>query len=211
MKNLIMSIAAFAALQFSASAQTSLFNGKNIDGWHIYLKSGHGAWSVADGAIQLDPNAEGQGDLVTDKEYTNYELSLEWKIAPGGNSGIIFGVHEDPKYGATYLTGIEMQVLDNKDAEDNKNPTHLAGSLYDMKQAAATPKPAGEWNKVKLRKLNGHLTFWMNGKISVDTQIGSPEWNAMLAKSKFKDWKGFAEYPYRAHRSTGPRSGCIVS
>ena len=195
MKKLILGIAAFAALQSASAQTTSLFNGKTIEGWHVYLKSGHGAWSVVDGAIQLDPKAEGQGDLITDKEYENYELSLEWEIAPGGNSGIIFGVHEDPKYDATYLTGIEMQVLDNKEAEDNKYPTHLAASLYDMKQSAVAPKPAGEWNMVKIRKLNGHLTFFLNGKVAVDTKIGSPEWKTMLAKSKFKDWKGFAAYP----------------
>jgi len=196
MKKILLSILAVAAIHFSLSAQTTtLFDGKTTNGWHSYLKKGPGAWKVVDGIIQLDPKAEGQGDLLTDKEYENYELSLEWRIAEGGNSGIIIGVHEDPQFDATYLTGIEMQILDDQKAEDNKLATHLAGALYDMKAPSHPAKPSGEWNKVKIRKLNGHLTFWLNGAKVIDTQIGSPEWNAMLDKSKFKTWKGFAAYP----------------
>ena len=189
-------IIAFTAVNYPVKAQTlSLFDGKTTNGWHSYLKTSPGAWGVVDGVLKLDPNAPGQGDLVTDKEYENYELSLEWKIAEGGNSGIIFGVHEDPSFDATYLTGIEMQILDDAKAEDNKLPTHLAGALYDMKAPSHPAKPAGEWNKVTIRKLNGHLTFWLNGRKVVETQMGSPEWQEMLNKSKFKTWKGFAAYP----------------
>ncbi len=196
MKKIILSIFAFTALYYSSSAQTkSLFDGKTTTGWHAYLKTGPGAWSVVDGALQLNPKAEGQGDLLSDNEYENYELSLEWKIAEGGNSGVILSVHEAPELKETYLTGIEMQVLDDKGAEDNKLATHLAGALYDMKAPAHPAKPAGEWNKVKIRKQNGHLTFWLNGKQVIDVQIGSPEWQEMLDKSKFKTWKGFAAYP----------------
>jgi hypothetical protein len=196
MKKTLLIIMAFTAVNYSLMAQTvSLFDGKTTDGWHSYLKKGPGAWKVVDGALQLDPKAPGQGDLVTDKEYENYELSLDWKIAEGGNSGIIFGVHEDPSFDQTYLTGIEMQILDDQKAEDNKLATHRAGALYDMRAAAHPAKPAGEWNKVIIRKLNGHLTFWLNGQKVIETQIGSAEWKEMLDKSKFKIWKGFAAYP----------------
>ena len=196
MKKLLLGILALFGVHFTLLAQTeNLFDGKTTNGWHSYLKDSPGAWKVVDGTIQLDPKAEGQGDLLTDKEYENYELSLSWKIAEGGNSGIILGVHEDPSFGATYLTGIEMQILDDQKAEDNKKANHLAGSLYDMEPPAHPAKAAGEWNKVKIRKLNGHLTFWLNGAKVIDTQIGSPEWNTMLDNSKFKTWKGFAAYP----------------
>jgi hypothetical protein len=196
MKKVFLSILAFTAVHCSLMAQTTtLFDGKNTDGWHSYLKTGPGAWKVVDGALQLDPKAEGQGDLVTDKEYENYQLSLEWKISEEGNSGIILGVHEDPSFKETYLTGIEMQVLDDQKAEDNKKANHLAGSLYDLKAPSSPAKPAGEWNKVVVRKQNGHLTFWMNGVKTVDTQIGSPEWQEMVNSSKFKTWKNFATYP----------------
>jgi len=195
MKRLLLVIPALIAVNSLKAQTVSLFDGKTTTGWHSYLKTGPGAWSVVDGTLQLDPKAPDQGDLITDKEYENYELSLQWKIAEGGNSGIIFGVHEDPSFDATYLTGIEMQILDDQKAEDNKLATHRAGSLYDMKAPAYPAKPAGEWNKVTIKKLNGHLTFWLNGKVVIDTQIGSPEWQEMLNKSKFKTWKGFAAYP----------------
>ena len=77
-------------------------------------------------------------------------LNLEWKISKGGNSGIIFDVQEDPKYSDTYLTGPEMQVLDNISADDNKKQTHLAGCLYDLAGDSTVSKPhaVGEWNQV---------------------------------------------------------------
>ncbi|MGI4883719.1 MAG: 3-keto-disaccharide hydrolase [Janthinobacterium lividum] len=197
-----LSLAVFSQTAFaqapSAKPKTQvLFDGKTTKGWHTYLKTtAEPAWEVVDGALQLNPKAPGQGDLVTDGEYENYELILEWKISPEGNSGIIFGVHEDPAFAATYETGIEMQVLDDKGAEDNKKATHLAGSLYDLQAPAKdVAKPAGEWNRVKLRKQNGHLTFFLNNAKIVDVQMGSPAWKALVESSKFKTWKNFGAYP----------------
>jgi hypothetical protein len=195
MKKLFLSMVALVAVHCSLMAQTKLFDGKTTTGWHAYLKTTPGAWSVVDGALQLDPKAPDQADLITDKEYENFELNVTWKISEAGNSGIIFGVHEDPKFSQTYLTGIEMQVLDDVKDEDNKKANHLAGSLYDMKAPTVPAKPAGEWNKVKIRKDHGHLTFWMNGTKTIDVQMGSPEWQALLDNSKFKTWKDFAAYP----------------
>jgi len=208
MKKLLFASLAIAAGHFSASAQklntltpleqkegyALLFNGTTTDGWHIYNGHGPGAWSVVNGALQLDTAAQGQADLITDGEYTNYELKLDWKIDVGGNSGVIFSVHEDTSLAYTFLTGMEMQVLDDKMAEDNKKPNHLAGSLYDMIPPSKPAKPANEWNSIIIKKLNGHLTFYMNGQKVVEVQMGSPEWNAYLAKSKFPRWKTFATY-----------------
>jgi hypothetical protein len=175
-----------------------LFDGKTTNGWHTYLKNEVGSkWTVKDGAIVFDPNqpASGGGDIVTNSEYENYELNLEWKISKGGNSGIIFNIQEDPKYKATYLTGPEMQVLDNIDAADNKKENHLAGCLYDMAGDATVskPVPVGEWNKVHLIQNKGHLTFWLNGIKTFEGQIGSEEWNKMVANSKFKN-EAFADF-----------------
>lgn len=194
----LVALASLAAPTHSAKAKPQpLFDGKTTQGWHTYLQpTATPAWEVVGGALQLNPQAPGQGDLVTDGEYENFELQLEWKIAPGGNSGLLFGVHEDPAFHATYETGIEMQVLDNKGAEDNKKASHLAGSLYDLQAPAKdVAKPAGEWNLVKLRKQNGHLTFWLNKAKLVEVQIGSPEWKALVENSKFKTWQNFAAYP----------------
>ena len=175
-----------------------LFDGKTTQGWHTYLRDTVGSkWQVKDGAIVFDPSQpeSGGGDIVTNGAYENYELNLEWKISKGGNSGIIFDVQEDPKYGATYLTGPEMQVLDNIDADDNKKQNHLAGCLYDMSGDATVskPKPVGEWNQVRLIQNKGHLTFWLNGIQTYDGQIGSEAWNNMVANSKFKN-KIFSDF-----------------
>jgi hypothetical protein len=207
MKKLFLIAMVITVANLTARAQTNtlsaaekqqgwslLFDGKTTNGWHVYLGQNAGAWNVVNGALQLDTAKDGQGDLLTNGEYTNYELKTEWKIAEGGNSGIIFSIHEDTAYHATYLTGMEMQVLDDVKAEDNKKANHLAGSLYDMIAPLHPAKPAGQWNAVTIRKLNGHLTFWLNGQKVVEVQIGSPAWNALIQKSKFKTWKSFAAY-----------------
>jgi hypothetical protein len=211
MKTYLTMLLAFFVLQQCASAQKPnqlskkeekdgwklLFDGTTTTGWHAYLKKDAGtAWKAAGGSLQLDPKAEGASDLVTDAEYENFDLQVEWNIAEGGNSGIIFGIHEDPKYSETYFTGIEMQVLDNIKAEDNKKANHLAGSLYDMfAPLANVVKPAGQWNLARIQKQNGHIIFWLNGTKIVETQIGSPEWTAAIDNSKYKTWKAFAMYP----------------
>lgn len=176
---------------------TLLFNGKNTAGWHTYLKPDAGAaWKVSNGTIELDPAAkDGRGDLVSNKEYENFELAFQWNISEEGNSGLIFLVHEAPEYHATYETGPEYQLLDDQKAEDNKKPNHLAGSLYDLiTPATKAVKPAGEWNESRIRLKNGHLTFWLNGKQVVETDLWTENWKTLLENSKFKGWKGFAAY-----------------
>ena len=178
----------------------SLFDGQTTNGWHTYLRDTvSAAWVVENGELRFNPDvpSEERGDIVTNGEYENYELELEWQISSGGNSGIIFSIHEDPEFGATYQTGLEMQVLDNIDAEDNKLDNHLAGSLYDMigTREGSQPKPVGEWNQARIRKNNGQITLWFNGVETADVTIGTPEWEEVLNASKFKDWEHFAKYP----------------
>jgi len=175
-----------------------LFDGKTTKGWHTYLRDTVGSkWQVRDGAIIFDPTKprNGGGDLVTNNEYENYELNLEWKVAKGSNSGIIFDIQESPKFQATYQTGPEMQVLDNINASDNKKQNHLAGCLYDLAGDSSVSKPApiGEWNKVRIIQNKGHLTFYLNGIKTFDGQMNSPEWNKMIANSKFAS-KGFENF-----------------
>ena len=175
-----------------------LFDGKTTSGWHTYLRDTVGSkWQVKNGAIIFDPSQpqNGGGDIVTNAEYENYELNLDWKISNGGNSGIILDIQENTKYKATYATGPEMQVLDNINAADNKKENHLAGCLYDLSggPAVSKPKPVGEWNHVRIIQKNGHLTFWLNGIQTFDGQIGSDEWKAMVANSKFKN-PGFEDF-----------------
>ena len=175
-----------------------LFDGKTKKGWHTYLRDTVGSkWQVKDGALVFDPSQpnSGGGDIVTNEAYENYELNLEWKISKGGNSGIIFDIQEDPKYNATYLTGPEMQVLDNVSADDNKKQNHLAGCLYDLSGDSTVSKPhtAGEWNQVRIIQNKGHLTFMLNGTKTYEGQIGSEDWNKLVSNSKFSN-KSFADF-----------------
>lgn len=180
-----------------------LFDGKTTDGWHNFQKpSVSPAWSVADGVLALDPKIkEGRGDIVTAGEYENFELAIDWNIAEEGNSGIMFLVNEDAAYHATYETGPEYQLLDNVKAEDNKKDNHLAGSLYDIIAAPKdAEKPAGQWNHTVIRLKNGELTFWLNGTQTVKTHLWDANWTELVSKSKFKDWKGFAQF-HKGHIS----------
>ncbi len=180
-----------------------LFDGKTTNGWHTYGKeTAAKAWSVKDGAFYLDAEAlkhlPGEnGDLVTNNEYENFDLKLDWKIGPKGNSGIIFYIHEDTaKYPATYETGLEMQVLDNGTPtrlghSDGKLYTHRAGDLYDLLASKEAVKPQGEWNHIEIKSLNGKLDFYMNGEHTLSTTLWDDNWKKMIAISKFKDMSGF--------------------
>lgn len=175
-----------------------LFDGKTTGDWHTYLRDTVGSkWQVKNGVLVFDTSQprNGGGDIVTNEAYENFELHLEWKISKGGNSGIIFDIREDPKYAATYLTGPEMQVLDNINADDNKKQNHLAGCLYDLvgDSSVSKPHPVGEWNQVKIIQNKGHLVFWLNNIKTYDGQIGSEAWNKLVANSKFNG-KAFADF-----------------
>lgn len=182
---------------------TVLFDGSSFDGWHLYNGGEIGEpWKLEDGAMVYYPPKERQKgkvyDIVTDKDYTNFVLSLEWKISEGGNSGIFYGVFEDEKYRAPYATGPEIQVLDDERHPDAKNgTTHQAGALYDMiAPSEKAVKPAGEWNTVELtinHKTNEGSVV-LNGKKIVEFPVHGPEWDEMVSNSKFNGWEGFGAY-----------------
>lgn len=175
----------------------SLFDGKTTTGWHTYGKSTIVSdWKIEDGTLHLSPESSGGGDLVTDQEYDNFHLKLEWKISPNGNSGIIFYVHEDTlKYKNTYNTGPEMQVLDNNGHPDAKIHKHRAGDLYDLVASKSEPvKPANEWNQVEIISNKGKLDFFLNGVNIVSTNLWDADWQKLLEGSKFKTMPGFGTY-----------------
>ena len=181
----------------------SLFDGKTLDNWHTYGKDKAGAaWKVNDGALFLDANNRvdgklpGGGDLVTNEEFDNFHLKLEWKISAKGNSGIIFYVHEDTtQFKSTYNTGPEMQVLDNNGHPDAQIHKHRAGDLYDLiASSSETVKPAGEWNLAEIISNNGKLDFKLNGTNVVSTTLWDDNWRTMLAGSKFATMPGFGTF-----------------
>jgi hypothetical protein len=140
------------------------------------------------------PGEGSNGDIIyAAKKFRNFELSVDWKVSKMGNSGIFFSVREVPGQ-PIYYAAPEIQVLDNKDATDNKIASHLAGSLYDMIAAdPKTVKPAGEWNTIVIRMNNGKVTHIQNGVKVVEYEMWTPAWDEMVAKSKFKTFPGFTE------------------
>jgi len=177
-----------------------LFDGTSKNSWHIYNnKSDGAAWKVQDGVLYLDPVAKksgaGGGDLVTNEEYENFDLKLEWKIDSAGNSGVIFLTQEDPKYSASYLTGPEMQIIDNNGHRDAKIEKHRAGDLYDL--IASTPEnvhPLGQWNQIEIIINKGQLELYQNGVKVVATTMWNYTWTKLISSSKFRTWAGFGMF-----------------
>ncbi|MHA8081069.1 3-keto-disaccharide hydrolase [Aquirufa regiilacus] len=172
-----------------------LFDGKTFAGWHTYGKPGQvgASWTIEDGIIGFDLAKKDGGDLITDAAYVNYDFSVDWKISPNGNSGIIFNVTEDPvKYHSTYNTGPEMQVLDDAGHPDGKIIKHNSGDLYDLiKSSVNVTKPVGEWNTARIVNNRGLLQLYLNGSKVVETRTDDANWKAMIAGSKFKTMPGF--------------------
>lgn len=185
-----------AAASDSAAGWITLFDGSSKAGWHIYNNQSDGsAWVIDNGTLHFDASRQnGRGDLTTNDEFENFELELEWKIAPCGNSGIMFNVVEHADFKYPFLTGPEMQVLDNACHPDAKINKHRAGDLYDLIACSQeTVKPAGEWNHVRIVSNNGNVEFWLNGENVVKFTLGTPEWDSLVANSKFKEWSAFGK------------------
>jgi hypothetical protein len=185
----------------SASAQNTsdwimLFDGKSAAAWRTYNSKTLGAaWKISDGTLTMDTETkEGRGDIITDAEFENFELILEWKIQNCGNSGIFFNVVEDPKYRWVFVTGPEMQILDNTCHEDAKIHKHRSGDLYDLIPCSReVTRPAGEWNEVRIVSQNGSYQFWLNGTNVVNVTMHTPEWDALVQSSKFKNMPAFGK------------------
>ena len=178
-----------------------LFNGQNFDGWRqCNGKAMPANWVIDENAMKVftakdkQPGQPADGDILySAKKFKNFELNVDWKASKMANSGIFYDVREVPGK-PIYYAAPEIQILDNIDATDNKVASHLAGSLYDM--IAADPKtvhPAGEWNTILISVKDGHVTVTQNGVKVVSYTMWTPEWDAMVAKSKFKDFPGFTE------------------
>lgn len=178
-----------------------MFDGKTTSGWTNFNKSTIGSsWKVEDGALTLDVTkkedggwqAKDGGDIIYDQEFENFELELEWKIQACGNSGVMYLVEESENYDYPWMTGLEMQILDNTCHPDARIEKHRAGDLYDVVACSIeVTKPAGSWNKVRVVLKDGRLQHWVNGHNVVETDLFTDQWKEDLKSTK---WKDFPDY-----------------
>ena len=187
-----------------------LFDGKTLKGWrglgYDSVPSAH--WKVVDGAIMKIPSGkvalmpDGQpakgGDLMTIDAFGDFEFAFEWKATPAMNSGVKYNVSEEfsLKNASNHAAlGFEYQVLDDSLNEDNKIPSHRAGALYDLLVPSAAKKlrPVGEWNASRIVFNGNHGEHWLNGVKIVEYDLGTARMDSALAKSKYKNIKGFAD------------------
>lgn len=175
---------------------TTLFDGTSLEHWRGYQQDElPSAWRINDGALAYVPGEGEGGDIVTRQEFDNFELELEWRLAEGGNSGIMYRVKEDPDYSQTYHTGPEMQVLDNEGHSDGVHEKHRAGANYALNAPAVdAARPVGEWNSVRIVADGAHVEHWLNGEKVVEYEQWSDEWEQLVEESKFASEPGYGQY-----------------
>ena len=167
-----------------------IFDGETFNGWHVYNTESIGnEWSINNGELIFTNNEEYGQDLVTDKEYTNFELSIEWNISENGNSGILYGVKELDEFDAPFKTGPEIQVLDNENYYTSTE-LHKAPSLYDLVSSDnknIEVKTHGNWNHVliKIDHSNNLGSVTMNGELAYSYPLSGNEWDELVSNSKF--------------------------
>lgn len=178
----------------------TLFNGQNFEGWEMYGEEPiMEAWAVVDGTIACniglgEKNAGFNRSIMTTRDFGNFELELEYKIAKGGNSGLFYHVVEKPEYRQDYVTGPEFQILDDEFSRSESEAYKMVAANYAMMAPAETkkPNPAMEWNKIKLVYNNGHVEHWLNGEKVLEFEEGSEAWKEQLASGKWANTPSYA-------------------
>ena len=170
-----------------------LFDGESLGAWRGFRMDDIPAgWSAVDGALAFTPGV-GAGTLITRDTYVDFDLRLEWRVGEGGNSGIFFGISETTE--SAFQSGPEMQVLDNAGHYDGRDPLTSAGSNYGLHAPPEdVSRPAGEWNEVRVVRHGNQVVHWLNGVQIVEYEIGSPEWEALVAGSKFIQWPDYGRH-----------------
>ena len=173
----------------ATGAWKPLFDGETTAGWRGYGRPDfpkHG-WVVENGCLHLVASGGG-GDIITLDQFTDFELEWEWRIGPNGNNGLKYLVTE----ARPNSPGHEYQMVDDATLPD---PKHQTASCYDVLPPQTQPRvnPPGEWNQSRLVIRGQHVEHWLNGEKVLAYELGSPELQAAIAKSKFKDARGFGE------------------
>jgi len=176
-----------------------LFNGTATDGWHGYnLKGFPDCWTIENNCLTMTTTgaAESQ-DIITNKVYKNFAISVDFMLTKGANSGIIFQVNENPKYKFPYETGPEYQIIDQDNWPDKLEDWQICGANYAMYPPLVKPcKPVGEWNHAMLVVDGNNVTQILNGQIVVKYVKNSPEWTKLRNSGKwtaYPDWGKFDE------------------
>src|SRR5688500_5489165 len=187
---------ATATTNVAETEWVSLFDGKTLSGWHGYNKTGEiKNWTIEDSAMVCLGTAQGDtgGDIVTDKEFEDFELAWEWKITKGGNSGVMYHVIEKAEYKAPFETGPEYQVIDDDGYTDKLEESQKAGADYGMYVANDKKKlkPVGEWNTRRIVFNKGHVEHWLNGEKIIEYQAWSDEWNKKKKEGKWNDYPAY--------------------
>ncbi len=176
-----------------------LFDGKTTDGWHGYnLKVFPDCWKIEDACLTMNSKGgQEDQDIITNKKYRNFAISLEYKLTKGANSGIIYQVAEDTVYKFPYETGPEFQVIDHQNWPDSLADWQINGANYAMYPPMAKPyKPVGEWNQLLLVVNGNNVTQYLNGVKVVEYVKNSEDWLKRKNNGKweaFPDWGKFDE------------------
>jgi hypothetical protein len=173
-----------------------LFDGQSTKGWHLYNNDKRpSTWSVSNGELICGPDIRfDHMDLVTDKEYKNFDLTFEWKINKGGNSGVFINVVERPDIQATWASAPEYQMLEGSHP-DYLDPLKRSGCIFGLlpqKNQVDTTR-AGVWNESRIRQQDGHLECYLNGILTVQADLTSPAWADTVAKTHFKNFPAFGK------------------
>ncbi|SFE76179.1 3-keto-disaccharide hydrolase [Sunxiuqinia elliptica] len=182
--------------QEQAEGWELLFDGKTLSGWRDYNgESLTGPWVVEDGCIKAEGHgSDASGYVVNDRIYKNFVLTWDWKISPGGNSGMLYHVVESPKFKTPYLTGPEYQLIDDENFSEPLEDWQKCGADYAMylpDQAKLKVNPAGQWNNSKIVFDNGHVEYWMNGEKTLEFEAWSEDWFKRKNSGK---WENMPEY-----------------
>ncbi len=181
----------------SSDGWVLLFDGETLDGWRGYNGIDMAeAWIVQDGTMHLKERPKGSphANVITEKQYDDFDLRFDFKITDGTNSGVMFNVGEGPKQ--PYLTGPEYQVLDNLGFRTNKGepvtPEQFTASNYAIEPAfVEVMKPVGEWNEGRIVVKGNAVEYYLNGEKTMEYVMHSPKWKKQIAASKFSKWKDF--------------------
>ncbi|WP_204273749.1 3-keto-disaccharide hydrolase [Draconibacterium mangrovi] len=202
MKQSILFVAAILVTAFLGNAQELntlteaekkagwelLFNGHDLDGWKIFQGGEVKGWKVIDGILyNSGVGSDHGGDIITKKKYRDFELYLEWKIAPQSNSGVFYRVQEGVA-DKIYESGPEYQLLDDNGWPTKLSDSQYSGSNYAMqKPIGAAIKPIDEWNATRIIVNGSKVEHYLNGKRVVEYELWTEEWKERKNKCKWKD------------------------